>query len=309
MFSGHSVSELGQAPLITGTVFPFNWNTLFSGTKWITFRSTSSALLRVLTPDWASILSAFIISDVASPSWVHFVPHAKLNLLLIFLGPAELWCPDEVAMPKVKPWPVIDGSAVPPQDLAVGFCNALFLSVVSQVFMQAPNAHSLWACWFLTFLSMSATRWTRTSLRHICTARGSVSVGCSVILPYSGRQRRCWAPWCCMSTVLDWADVPHCSNEPIHRAALAGSSLESFIVLCRYTTSIPQVVFNVAPTCQPLQFHPKMSVERSLRAFGLIHRECPKSLRALCGRVLWAVTRHQCCGKQAINKTMPRREK
>lgn len=184
-----------------------------------------------------------------------------------------------------------------------------FLSVVSQVFMQAPNAHSLWACWFLTFLSMSATRWTRTSLRHICTARGSVSVGCSVILPYSGRQRRCWAPWCCMSTVLDWADVPHCSNEPIHRAALAGSSLESFIVLCRYTTSIPQVVFNVAPTCQPLQFHPKMSVERSLRAFGLIHRECPKSLRALCGRVLWAVTRHQCCGKQAINKKMPRREK
>lgn len=53
MFSGQSMSELGQAPLIIATIFPFNWNTLFSGAKRITFRSTSSTLLGATSP-WVS---------------------------------------------------------------------------------------------------------------------------------------------------------------------------------------------------------------------------------------------------------------
>lgn len=79
---------------------------------------------------------------------MYFVLHAKLNLLLVFLGPAEVPCPDEVAIPKAKPCALIDGSAIPfpPQDVAVGLCNPFltrFLSMVSQLFMHAPNACSL----------------------------------------------------------------------------------------------------------------------------------------------------------------------
>lgn len=69
--------------------------------------------------------SAFMFPDTALPSPVFFVPHAKLKLLLVDLGPAELLCPDGIAIPKVKPWALIDGSAVPftLQDLAAGLCS------------------------------------------------------------------------------------------------------------------------------------------------------------------------------------------
>lgn len=54
-----------------------------------------------------------MLPDTASSSHACFVPNAKLNLLLLFPGPAELLCPDEAAIPKAKPWALIDGSDIP----------------------------------------------------------------------------------------------------------------------------------------------------------------------------------------------------
>lgn len=51
-----------------------------------------------------------MLPDTASSSHVCFAPHAKLNLLLLFPGPAELPCPHEAAIPKAKPWALRDGS-------------------------------------------------------------------------------------------------------------------------------------------------------------------------------------------------------
>ena len=108
-----------------------------------------------------------------------------------------------------------------------------------------------------------------TSSRHICTAQCSVLASCawcSVIPPYPGRQRRCWEPYSCMSTVLAWADVPHCSNELIPTGGISRCLLPSLLLCSVDTPHRYHRCFSVLiPTHQPLQFHPKMGVERSPR--------------------------------------------
>lgn len=120
-----------------------------------------------------------MLPDTASPSHVCFIPHAKLNLLSVFLGPAELLSPGEVAIPKAKTWALIDGSAV--LFHPAGLCSwALQPRSDPFSFHGVPvvHAHSQRLLSVSTllynFFFCECHQVSRTSSRHVCTARCGV---------------------------------------------------------------------------------------------------------------------------------------
>lgn len=160
MFSAQSISELGQAPLIIATIFPFNWNTLFSGSK----PSPSGVQVQLcwepLAPGWAPVSSALILlqschAQIRLPSPKPNFGLWQMDLLSHSLTAPRSWIVQTLSDP-------FSSHGVP----VVHACSRCLLSVSAVL-----SNFSFHKCHEVS----------RTSLGHICVAQCSVSVGCSFL--------------------------------------------------------------------------------------------------------------------------------